>query len=108
VQKVREAAPKLEAMKDAALMAQALERRTRTRTAIVNDILAKWITNLQVTRLDVLPESAVPLSDHFQGLFDWLQNILEGNRFFVEQWKAFPAEWKVRSSLLASLRSPGT
>jgi hypothetical protein len=95
MQRIREAAPKLEAMGDAALMAQALERRTQTRTAIIDDILAKWITNLQVTRLDVLPEGSVPLSEHFQALFDWFQNILDGNRYFVQQWKVFPAEWKV-------------
>ena len=98
LQKVREAAPKLESMRDAALMAHALERRTHTRSAIVEDIVAKWINTLQVTRLDLPHDSSVPLDERFQGLFDWLTHTLEGNRYFVEQWKVFPAEWKARSS----------
>lgn len=100
VQKVREAAPKLESMRDAALMAHALERRTHTQSAIVEDIVAKWINTLQVTRLDLPHDGGVALDERFQALFDWLTHILESNRYFVEQWKVFPAEWKVRTPRL--------
>jgi hypothetical protein len=96
VQKVREAKGTLDSLRDAALMANALERRTQSRTIIVDDIITKWINSLQASWLDLPRDPATSLSDHLNTIFSWLHNVLDTNRYFVEQWKVFPPDWKVR------------
>lgn len=85
-------------MRDAALVAAALERRTNCRTAVVDDIMASWLTNLRATRLEIERDRTAPLSEQLESLFAWLLDVLQGNRYFVEQWKVFPADWTVRTS----------
>lgn len=97
LQWIREVKPKLDAMRDAALVAAALERRTHCRTAVMDDIMASWLTNLRATRLEIERDRSAPLSAQLESLFAWLLDVLQGNRYFVEQWKVFPADWKVPS-----------
>lgn len=95
MQWIREVTPKLDAMRDAALVAAALERRTHCRTAVVDDIMASWLTNLRATRLEIERDRNAALSEQLESLFAWLLDVLQRNRYFVEQWKVFPADWKV-------------
>ena len=83
-------------MRDAALVAAALERRTKCKTAIIEDIMASWMTNLRATKLEIERDRSVELSVQLEGVFAWLRDILEGNKYFVEQWKVFPEDWQVR------------
>ena len=98
MQKVREAEGTLATLRGAALMAGALERRTCTRTALVDDLVSKFITHLQVTCLDLPWEPETPLADHFNSLFAWLTNVFEENRYFVAQWHFLPSDCYVHSS----------
>lgn len=95
MQWIREVKPKLDAMRDAALVAAALERRTHCQTAVVDDIMASWLTNLRATRLEIERDRTAALSEQLESLFAWLLDVLQGNRYFVEQWKVFPEDWKV-------------
>jgi hypothetical protein len=95
MQRLVEAQSKFHAMRDAALVAQALERRTKCKTVIIEDIMASWMTNLRVTKLEIERDRNTELSAQLEGVFAWLQDILEGNRYFAEQWKVFPADWQV-------------
>ena len=104
LQKVRESAGTFEALGAAAIMAAAIERRTHTRTAITDDIVSKFLHNLRVLKLDIAwdTNSSDSLADHLNSVFAWLTDVLEGNRYFAEQWKALPADWKVRCVLTST------
>lgn len=95
MQRLRDAQPKFQAMRHAALVAAALERRTKCKTAIIEDIMASWMTNLRATKLEIERDRSVELSVQLEGVFAWLRDILEGNRYFLEQWKVFPEDWQV-------------
>lgn len=95
MQRLHDAHPKFQAMRDAALVAAALERRTQCKTAIIEDIMASWMTNLRATKLEIDRDRGVELSAQLEGVYAWLRDILEGNRYFVEQWSVFPEDWQV-------------
>lgn len=82
-------------MRDAALVATALERRTQCKTSIIEDIMASWMTNLRATKLELERDRSVELCAQLEGVFAWLRDILEENKYFVEQWKVFPEDWQV-------------
>lgn len=96
--KIREDQGKFRALADAALMADALNRRTHCRDQILAWVMDSSMNNFRATELD-LPRGSTPLHDHFRRLFDWLLNILERNRYFEKQWAVFPTDWQARKEL---------